>query len=130
MAAQRKALIVGAGIGGLAAGIALRQAGWDVVVHERAANPRELGFGLLLAPNALAALSELGNRRRGAAQRRDPRHCGGPALNGQVLRRFNAHLGGRAVVALRSDLHGALLAAIGSDSLRLASEATGFDSPW
>ena len=58
MAAQRKALIVGAGIGGLAAGIALRQAGWNVVVHERAANPRELGFGLLLAPNALANLVE------------------------------------------------------------------------
>ena len=127
MAAQRKALIVGAGIGGLAAGIALRRAGWDVVVHERAANPRELGFGLLLAPNALAALSELGIAD-------EVLHKAVPAtgvevrrLNGQVLRRFNAQLGGRAIVALRSDLHGALLAAIGSDSLRLASEATGFE---
>jgi len=127
MAAQRKALIVGAGIGGLAAGIALRRAGWDVVVHERAANPRELGFGLLLAPNALAALSELGIadevlHKAVAATGVEVRR-----LNGQVLRRFNAQLGGRAVVALRSDLHGALLAAIGSDSLRLASEATGFE---
>jgi 2-polyprenyl-6-methoxyphenol hydroxylase-like FAD-dependent oxidoreductase len=127
MPAQRKAIIVGAGIGGLAAGIALRRAGWKVVVHERAANPRELGFGLLLAPNALAALSELGIAdevlHRGisttAAEVRQ--------LNGRILRRFNAQRGGQAIVALRSDLHGALLEAIGSDSVRLSSEAWGFD---
>jgi 2-polyprenyl-6-methoxyphenol hydroxylase-like FAD-dependent oxidoreductase len=57
---EPRALIVGAGIGGLAAGIALRRRGWEVCIHERAANPRELGFGLLLAPNAIAALRELG----------------------------------------------------------------------
>jgi 2-polyprenyl-6-methoxyphenol hydroxylase-like FAD-dependent oxidoreductase len=51
-----RALIVGAGIGGLAAALALRQAGWDVRVYERAKSPRELGFALLLAPNAMAAL--------------------------------------------------------------------------
>ena len=54
------ALIVGAGIGGLAAGVALRRAGWQVRVFERAAQPRELGFGLALAPNAIAAVRELG----------------------------------------------------------------------
>ena len=127
MAAQRKALIVGAGIGGLAAGIALRRVGWDVVVHERATNPRELGFGLLLAPNALAALSELGIAdevlHKGVSQTAAEVR----KLDGRVLRRFNAQLGGRAVVALRSDLHGALLVAVGSKSLRLGSEATGFD---
>lgn len=56
----RTALIVGAGIGGLSAGIALRQAGWHVRIFERADTPRELGFGLGLAPNAVAALRELG----------------------------------------------------------------------
>jgi len=127
MAAQRKALIVGAGIGGLAAGIALRRAGWDVVVHERAANPRELGFGLLLAPNALAALSELGVADEVLHKGVSATAAEVRRLNGQVLRRFNVQGAGRAVVALRSDLHGALLGAIGSDSLRLATEATGFD---
>jgi 2-polyprenyl-6-methoxyphenol hydroxylase-like FAD-dependent oxidoreductase len=48
---SRTALIVGAGIGGLSAGIALRRAGWAVRIFERAASPRELGFGLALAPN-------------------------------------------------------------------------------
>jgi len=56
----RTALIVGAGVGGLAAGIALRKAGWRVRVFERAAQARELGFALNLAPNAMAALRELG----------------------------------------------------------------------
>ena len=56
----RTALIVGAGIGGLAAGVALQRAGWRVRIFERSRNPRELGFALMLAPNALAALRELG----------------------------------------------------------------------
>ncbi len=53
-AMERTALIAGAGIGGLSAGIALQRAGWQVRVFERAASVRELGFGLLLAPNAIA----------------------------------------------------------------------------
>ena len=43
-----KALIAGAGIGGLAAGIALRQAGLDVQVFERARELREIGAGLMI----------------------------------------------------------------------------------
>ena len=55
----RTALIVGAGIGGLSAAISLRGAGWNVRVFERASSVRELGFALLVAPNAMAALREL-----------------------------------------------------------------------
>lgn len=53
------ALIVGAGMGGLSAAIALRRAGFQVRVFEQAATPRELGFGVALAPSAIAALREL-----------------------------------------------------------------------
>jgi 2-polyprenyl-6-methoxyphenol hydroxylase-like FAD-dependent oxidoreductase len=56
----RSALIVGAGIGGLAAGVTLQRAGWRIRVFEQAASPRELGFGLLLAPNAVSALRAIG----------------------------------------------------------------------
>ena len=118
-----RALIIGAGIGGLAAGIALRRRGWEISIHERAANPRELGFGLLLAPNAIAALRELGVAEAvtrggvstGAVEIR--------RLNGEVLRRFDAQLGGPSVVALRRDLHGALLNAAGENAIKLDSEA-------
>lgn len=56
----RTALIVGAGIGGLSAAIALHKTGWNVRVFERASSVRELGIALLVAPNAMAALRELG----------------------------------------------------------------------
>jgi glycine/D-amino acid oxidase-like deaminating enzyme len=44
-----KAMIVGAGIGGLTAAIALRRAGVETTVFERAGELREVGAGLLLA---------------------------------------------------------------------------------
>jgi 2-polyprenyl-6-methoxyphenol hydroxylase-like FAD-dependent oxidoreductase len=125
---SRTALIAGAGIGGLAAGVALRRAGWTVRIHERAASPRELGFGLLLAPNALSALRDLevadavttgAVATSGAEIRR---------LNGRLIRRFRPPIGLRAVVALRSELHGALLTAIGHDALRLGSDAVSFSA--
>lgn len=52
MSGTRDALIVGAGIGGFAMGLALRRAGWRVRIFERTATPREPGFALSLAPNA------------------------------------------------------------------------------
>jgi 2-polyprenyl-6-methoxyphenol hydroxylase-like FAD-dependent oxidoreductase len=126
MSDRRTALIIGAGIGGLAAGLSLRRAGWDIRIHERAASPRELGFGLALAPNALSALHELGVAehvvRAGARLAKIELR----RANGRVLRRFNVKVGLPAVVALRSDLHGALLAAVGDDSLKLGSEAVSF----
>jgi len=126
----RTALIVGAGIGGLATGIALRQAGWRVRVFERAENPRELGFALNLAPNAIAALRELGvadaivheGDLTGDAEIR--------AAGGRVLRRINISSAldrATSVVALRPVLHGALMNAVGADALVLARPVTAFD---
>jgi salicylate hydroxylase len=57
---SKQALVVGAGIGGLAAGLALQRAGWQVTVVEQASQLREVGFALLLAPNAMRALRLLG----------------------------------------------------------------------
>lgn len=126
-----RALIVGAGIGGLAAALALRRAGWDVRVFERAASPGELGFALLLAPNAMHALGALGLAevaRRGGAiatngEMRRP--------DGTVLRRFDtaaarALLDEDAVCILRPVLHGALLDAVGLDTVTLDSAVVRF----
>ena len=55
-----KVMVVGGGIGGLTAAIALRKAGFDVAVFERAARLEEVGAGLLLAANAVKALDKLG----------------------------------------------------------------------
>lgn len=52
--------VIGCGVGGMAAAIALSRQGHDVVVFERFDEPRPLGAGLLLQPTGLAALRALG----------------------------------------------------------------------
>jgi 2-polyprenyl-6-methoxyphenol hydroxylase-like FAD-dependent oxidoreductase len=52
--------IVGAGIGGLAAAVALRHKGIDVAVYEQTPEPRAVGAGLHLWTNAVRALEEIG----------------------------------------------------------------------
>ena len=99
MSSGRRALIVGAGIGGLAAGVALRRAGWDIRIYEKAASPRELGFGVLLAPNALAALRELQVADAVTRTSPAPGQVEIRRLDGHVVRRFNAQIGGPSVVA-------------------------------
>ncbi|GAA4617738.1 FAD-dependent monooxygenase [Actinoallomurus liliacearum] len=59
-ASGRKAIVVGGGIGGLAAAIALDRCGWRVEVLERAATFGEIGAGLSLWPNGVRALDALG----------------------------------------------------------------------
>jgi len=55
-----KAIVIGAGIGGVTATLAMKQAGIDVTVFERANELREVGSGLPLWTNALRALYKLG----------------------------------------------------------------------
>jgi 2-polyprenyl-6-methoxyphenol hydroxylase-like FAD-dependent oxidoreductase len=129
----RTALIVGAGIGGLSAGIALRQAGWNIRIFERAATPRELGFGLGLAPNAIEALAELGIADVVLSRSFAPLVATAELRRptGTVLKRADvplaAALGGRMAIALRPALHGALLEAVGLDAIAVGTEAIGFD---
>ena len=127
---MRRALIVGAGIGGLSAAIALRKAGWDVRVFERAASPRELGFGLLVAPNAMAAARELGIAAVVLARGYRPVRGEVRRMDGRVLKHMDGlppdALGGPLVVALRPALHGALLEEVGLDTIALRSDVTGF----
>ncbi|WP_406346180.1 FAD-dependent monooxygenase [Streptomyces sp. NBC_00648] len=59
-AGERSAIVVGGGIGGLAAGVALARSGWQVKVLERAATFGEVGAGLSLWPNGVRALDALG----------------------------------------------------------------------
>jgi 2-polyprenyl-6-methoxyphenol hydroxylase-like FAD-dependent oxidoreductase len=124
------ALIVGAGIGGLAAGVVLRRSGWDVRIFERASSSRELGFALALAPNALAALRELGVAepviRDGFMTRSVEIRRG----DGTPLKRIDFAVDRGALhslVALRTVVHGSLLDAVGADLLVLDSPAAGYD---
>ncbi|MFJ3905986.1 FAD-dependent monooxygenase [Streptomyces sp. NPDC090025] len=53
---RRQAVVVGAGVGGLTAAVALVRRGWRVTVCERAVEAPVTGAGIGLAPNALRAL--------------------------------------------------------------------------
>ena len=54
-----KVIVVGAGIGGLAAAVALKRGGSEVKVFEKSTELKELGAGLGLSPNAMKALRML-----------------------------------------------------------------------
>ena len=114
------AAIVGAGIGGLAAGVALCRAGWDVQVFEQADSPRELGFALALAPNALLALRELGVEDAVARNGVAVKTFEFRRADGRLLKRVEFPADEiQSLVTLRPVLHGTLLAAIGNDRILL-----------
>ncbi len=60
MLSGREVAVVGAGIGGLAAALALARRGARVCVFERAPQLSEVGAGLQISPNGVAVLDALG----------------------------------------------------------------------
>ncbi|MHA5569167.1 NAD(P)-binding protein, partial [Pseudomonas aeruginosa] len=57
---RQSIIIVGGGIGGLAAAQALTQQGLEVLLLEQAGEIGEIGAGIQLGPNAYSALDALG----------------------------------------------------------------------
>ena len=55
-----RVIVVGAGIGGLAAALMLGRAGIDVSLFEQASELREVGAGIMTSPNANRILHRLG----------------------------------------------------------------------
>lgn len=60
MTTERTAIVVGAGIGGLTAALALARSGWRVDVYEQAHKLEPVGAGVQLGPNATHILAGLG----------------------------------------------------------------------
>lgn len=136
MTRSRTVLVAGAGIGGLAASIALANAGFRVLVFERDNTPDSSGAGIQLSPNATRALERLGALVVLSPKTVEPDELVvGNALNrailstmplGKIMRdKFKSPY----LVCLRSDLHQAL-AKIASDSpdveLRYGSKLVDF----
>lgn len=110
-------LVVGGGIGGLAAALALANAGLDCRVIEQAEEFGEIGAGIQLAPNALRVLDGLGVLDAVLADAvRPPRAVMMDAVHGEPIttldfgEEFREAFGYPYVVTHRSDLLDALLA--------------------
>ncbi len=108
------ALVIGAGIGGLTAGIALRQAGYEVEVYDRVRELRPVGAGISLWSNGVKVLNRLGLGEKMAAiggqmDRMEYRHLSGALLNEISLQPLIAEVGQRPYPVARRDLQNLLL---------------------
>jgi salicylate hydroxylase len=128
MVVTLRAVIVGGGLGGLAAALALTQAGIDVQVYEQAQQLTEVGAGVSLAPNGLRMLARLGlgeETERAGARHESTRllHSDGrPAGHGshQFAR------AGRNIGIHRADLLALLAGQLPPGTVRTGSRCTGF----
>ncbi|MEU6539778.1 FAD-dependent monooxygenase [Streptomyces sp. NPDC047000] len=128
-----KALVIGAGIGGLTCAVALRRVGIDVEVYERAGELREAGSGLSVMSNAVTALTgfgiDLGLDKRGQSVESfrimDRR---GRRIRDLPFPDACERAGAPSYCLSRSDLQEALLAEAGDCPVHLGATAAGFET--
>ncbi len=127
MATKSKILIVGAGIGGLTAAIALRQAGIGVEVFERAGELKEIGAGIGLSANAVRLLKHLGLMQQVVSRGTVIGAAMGYTARGGTLSRLPTNLTDVPSVCLhRAELQQALLSALPPDCVHLGEEFVHF----
>jgi 2-polyprenyl-6-methoxyphenol hydroxylase-like FAD-dependent oxidoreductase len=127
-----KVLIVGGGISGFTAGIALRANDIDVEVYESAAQQRPAGTALGLASNAIKVLRALGidlvaGECGQALECFELRTAGGRLIRSLPVRAITAELGDPIVSIHRNDVMRTLQKAAGDLSVRYGAEVVDFE---
>jgi 2-polyprenyl-6-methoxyphenol hydroxylase-like FAD-dependent oxidoreductase len=126
----RRAIIIGAGIGGLSAAHALRRSGWGVTVYEQAPVIAPVGAGVGIAPNAVKALDHLGLgaalRERGRRQiGLEIRLEGGARVAHIPAEGIERRYGAPFYALHRAELHSLLMAGLDPGTLRTGHHAEG-----
>lgn len=123
-----RAVVVGAGIGGLGAALALLQRGHDVVVLERAKVLEAVGAGIALARNGQLALEQLGVADAVAAAGAAAGRVQLRTKEGDVLFDVPLHERGWEMLGThRADLQTALVDAVGAERIRLGAACIAFE---
>lgn len=126
-----RVIIIGAGIGGTSAAIALQRLGHEVHVYDQIKENRPVGAALSLWPNGVKVLNWLGLRDELAA-------LGGQmdtmayydAFTGDTMCRFSldpvtSQTGQRSYPVARTDLQALLMDRVGSDNIHLGMRMAG-----
>lgn len=128
-----KVIIVGGGVGGLTAAIALRQAGFDATVYEKTANLSrvQVGGGIHLWTNAMRALQQIGVADAVMAvgtpsERQEFRSWHGRELVDWPIGDLGRQLGAPTLGVSRADIHPVLVRSLDADALVTGAECTGF----
>jgi len=127
-----RTIIIGGGIGGLCAAIALRSRGIDAEVYEKSAVHKEVGAGISLWPNAVKALVKLGLGDALHSINFAPEHFALRRQNGATISvtdsmEMKSRFGSGVTVLHRADLLAMLAERLGTDHIHLGHECSGFD---
>src|SRR5215471_7701873 len=124
-------VVIGAGIGGLAAAAALAQAGHDVTVYEQAGRFARIGAGIQMMPNSMKVLRRLGVEEPLRRLAFGPySHLNRVWDTGEVTRELpmpESLYGAPYLCMHRADLHDALRSLVPPDRIRLDSKLVGLD---
>ncbi len=127
-----KAVIIGAGMGGLTTGIALQQAGYTVEVYDRVSELRPAGAAISLWSNGVKVLNHLGlgkeiARIGGMMDRMAYFSHTGEKLNDFSLYPLIERVGQRPYPVARASLQQMLLQAFGREKVHLGAKCIGVE---
>ena len=130
MGTARRIAIVGAGLGGLATAIALRQQGFEVRIYEQSPELAEFGAGINISPNSVKFFQAVGLAEKLHAISSEPvglswRDWGADEISYALpFGDFEKRYGAKYYVMHRSDLHRLLSSQVPEASIELGKRCT------